>query len=427
MPTPLGTKIKDRIPYNCYVVDDSQIIRMSLIRVLRSESFNILGEFGNGLELIRRLKMLNEKPDFIFIDLDMPVKNGLDTIREVRPEHPDIKIVVVSMYNNEKLIQELSKLKVNGFILKPFERATIVQKLAQILNRTDLLDRTTTGYKASSISLNDLKIPTLPTVVFKVMAFDSDNPTGGSHELEQLINPDKAITANLMRIANSAYYGRAGSIATLKDAITLIGVKTVKNLVIHLSLKNSTKGLQGEVFNKYLKELPILTALVAFDISTPLGHKNIRDQLFLSGLLFKIGMSILALNFQDRYSKIIKLAETEKMDIYAEEKKEFNINSVEIGLQVFKLWNMPEMLRDSIGKQNFKADELHSVSDIVRVIRLADILSQQMVGITLPPNILELETKIFEFYKAPPELKEAFGEDYYDLIKEHPFFSMTMS
>lgn len=423
----LGLKIKDHSPYTCFVVDDSQVIRMSLVRILNSESFNVTGEFPNGMELLRRLRFSTTKPDLLFIDIDMPVKDGLETIKELRPIAPDLKILVVSMYNSEKLIQELVKLKINGFILKPFDRSQVIQKISQALGRTDLLDKTVTGYRSTSISLNDLKIPSLPTVMLKVLTFDTDNPNGGSAELERIINPDKAIMANIMRIANSAYYGRAGSITTLKDAITLIGVKTVKNLVIHISLKNTTRQLRGDLFNKYLKELPILTALLAFDIATPLGHKEIREQLFLSSLLFKIGMSILALNFLDRYSKVLSHAETQKVDLFAEERKEFNINSAEIGLQVFKLWNMPEMLREVISKQNFGLEELNSVSDMTRITRLADIFSQKLLKIEQTPANLELQDKILEYYKVDlEEIKEIFGEDYFDLIKEHPFFSMTM-
>ncbi|MBK9500529.1 MAG: HDOD domain-containing protein [Leptospiraceae bacterium] len=69
---------------------------------------------------------------------------------------------------------------------------------------------------AKTIRLSDLAIPPLPMVAIKVMSFDTDNPAGGSEELEKIISPDQAITTDIMKIANSSYYGRSGKINTLR-------------------------------------------------------------------------------------------------------------------------------------------------------------------------------------------------------------------
>ena len=119
---------------------------------------------------------------------------------------------------------------------------------------------------ANSIHLSDLTIPPLPMVAIKVMSFDADNPAGGSEELEKIISPDKAITTDIMKIANSAYFGRSGKIHTLREAITLLGMKTVVNLVILKSNKKISNALVGETYQKHLQELPVLTALVSFDL-----------------------------------------------------------------------------------------------------------------------------------------------------------------
>lgn len=396
--------------------------------MLTSEKFSVIAEMENGLEVIKKLKYSVEKPDLIFMDIDMPVKDGLETIKEVRPEYPNIKIVVVTMHNHEKLINELIKLKVEAFILKPFDRNQVVQKLAKVLGRQDLLDKVATGYtNTATLNLNEMKIPALPHVVMKVMTFDTSNPTGGSQELEQIISPDKSITTTLLRVANSAFYGRSGGVKTVKDAITLIGVKTVKNLVILQSVKNTQKLAPGEVFSKYLKELPILTALIAFDIATPFGLKTIRDEAFLSALLYKIGMTILAINFKDRYAKVINASEKQLKELILIEKNEFKISSVELGLKVFKAWNMPETMKSVIEKQGFSPHEIGEVTDLNRLTRVSEALAKKMIGIYLNPVEEKIVSEVIKHYGEEEEtISEIFGEDYYEMIQDHPFFEITM-
>ncbi|MCB1160153.1 MAG: HDOD domain-containing protein, partial [Leptospiraceae bacterium] len=214
---------------------------------------------------------------------------------------------------------------------------------------------------------------------------------------------------------------------TVKDAITLIGVKTVKNLVILQSVKNTQKLAPGEVFSKYLKELPILTALIAFDIATPFGLKTIRDEAFLSALLYKIGMTILAINFKDRYAKVINASEKQLKELILIEKNEFKISSVELGLKVFKAWNMPETMKSVIEKQGFSPHEIGEVTDLNRLTRVSEALAKKMIGIYLNPVEEKIVSEVIKHYGEEEEtISEIFGEDYYEMIQDHPFFEITM-
>jgi HD-like signal output (HDOD) protein len=320
------------------------------------------------------------------------------------------------------LIHSLLQLKIHGYLKKPFNRNTIIDKLGQVLGRAGVINAT--DATAKTIHFSDLTIPPLPAVAIKVMSFDTENPAGGSEELEKIISPDKAITTDIMKIANSAYYGRSGKVHTLRDAITLLGIKTVKNLVMLKSNKQFTKNLNGETYQKYLQELPVLTALISFDLTNPLGLKRIREEVFLAGLLHKIGMTIFALNFPTRYLELLELARTGVRDLLLVERENFKMDHVEAGAKVFKLWNMPTSLQQSIGQQTFQPNALDMMTDVVKITRLANILAYRMMGLAIPDYEVSIEQVLYESYRFSPELKESFGPDYYDMIKDHPFFEM---
>lgn len=276
-----------------------------------------------------------------------------------------------------------------------------------------------------NIQLSDIKIPTLPTVTVKVMLFDISNPNNGVPELEKLIQVDKGVTANLLKIANSALYGRSGSIKNLKNAITLMGVKTVKNLVVYQGTMKISAKLKGELYKTHLQYLPILTALIAFDLATPLGLKKLQQDLFLCGLLQKIGMTIFAVNYAEEYSEMIKSSEQGQKTLMQWEDEKFGIDYIELSLKVFERWNIPKMLEEVVAAQKYTLEQLTNSNDLSRLIRLSDILARRMLQLHISSELADIENAVFSFYQAPDEVIELFNEDYYEMIQDHPFFELV--
>lgn len=421
---PVGLNPTTFKPYSVMIAEDSSTDRNLLKRFLLSEKFEVKFETDNGSDLIYNVQASFNKPDVLFLDLNLPVKNGVEIIRELKPQFPLIKIIVISGTNDRVIIQELLNLKVQHFIKKPFNRSSLIEKLAMLLGRRDILNPKAAAAGSNSVNLNDILIPPLPAVALKVMTFDTNNPTGGSEELEKIISPDKGICSDIMKIANSAFYGRSGKVHSIKDAITLLGLKTVKNLVILQSSKQFTKNLKGELFNKYLQQLPVLIALIAFDLTGPLNLKKLRDEVFLSALLRKIGMTILAINFTHVYTELLRSFQDMRQLLHAE-RREFNTDYIEIGLKVFKKWGMPDSLIEVVANQNFAEADIPKLTDLDLISRLADLLAYPMVGIQVSEEELILEELILKVYKASPELKDAFGSGYFEMIKDHPFFEMV--
>lgn len=426
---PLGVNPKNMLQYTVLVVDDSKLDRAHLKRILSHKQFKLVGEFVDGIPVMDTLEKMAFVPDILFLDYDMPGMNGLEVLKKVRPVYPNMKIIMCTSHTEKELIHELIKLKISGFILKPFSEQKILDKVAPILGRKDLLPKEIVVVtKKIDVNLNEINIPSVPTVVMKVMTFDTDNPQGGSAELEKIISPDKAISANIIRIANSAYYGRSGKIQTLKDAITLLGMKMVRNLVFLQAKKTLNSSLKGETFKKFLQELPILTALIAFDMANPLKLKRQQgEQFFLSALLRKIGMTVLALTFTKKYLSILQIFELGEKGLFTVEKEGFNITSIQMGLIVFQTWKMPESFLDVIKNQDFKQEDVDKVNDVDRVTRLAEIFALKMLNINPKEGEEELANAILAKYEIEPEdFGEIFGEDYYEMIQDHPLYDMAV-
>jgi HD-like signal output (HDOD) protein len=272
----------------------------------------------------------------------------------------------------------------------------------------------------------ETRIPPLSMVAIQIMQYNPDSMEASSYGMEQIVSPDKGVSAEILRISNSAFYGRSGKIKTLRDAITLLGLKTVKNLVILLSTKSLSMNIKGELLSKYLQELPIVTALVAQELSQKLGHKALRDEIFVGGLLHKIGMTILAINYDGKYSRLLDLAKFDQVDFIEHEREQFKTDHVEIGRTVFNTWKLPQQLQDIISGHNFDAGRLSDTTDIVRLTAMASLVAREMLGLELYERDLARKSGLLQFYKCGEMIDQEFGEQRMALVKDHPFYKQVV-
>ena len=115
-----------------FMVDDHAIVREGLRRVLAdSPGMEVIGEASNGHEALDRLRTLH--PDVLLLDLSMPGRGGLDTLREVRERWPAVKVLVLSMHPEDQFAIRVLKEGARGYMTKesaPAELVRAIQKVA---------------------------------------------------------------------------------------------------------------------------------------------------------------------------------------------------------------------------------------------------------------------------------------------------------
>lgn len=108
---------KQKNGHKVMVVDDHKILRDGLRHMIdEMPDFELIGEASNGKECIDMLEA--NKPELIVMDINMPLMNGLDATRVIKQKYPEIKILVLSMLNDEQFYTSMIDLDVQGFVLK---------------------------------------------------------------------------------------------------------------------------------------------------------------------------------------------------------------------------------------------------------------------------------------------------------------------
>lgn len=119
--------------YNFIIVDDEEIIRKGTLKKIQKLNYPLtcIGEASNGLEALGLLNKL--KPDFIITDMDMPLMDGTQLLDNLIKNHPNLKVIVISGFENFSYAQKAIQAKALSYILKPFSRETIGTVLTQIM------------------------------------------------------------------------------------------------------------------------------------------------------------------------------------------------------------------------------------------------------------------------------------------------------
>jgi DNA-binding NarL/FixJ family response regulator len=118
---------------NVVVADDHKLFRKGLMALLSDFSFiNEIYEAENGIALLKLLKELEQLPDVILLDLKMPEMDGVEAHQEIRKFYPDIKVIILTMEDDEQYILHLIGEGVNGYLLKnadPEEMEIAIKKV----------------------------------------------------------------------------------------------------------------------------------------------------------------------------------------------------------------------------------------------------------------------------------------------------------
>lgn len=100
------------------IADDVDVMRKLLRSKLGKLDCEIVAEVGNGDEVIASIN--SERPEIVFLDINMPGKTGLQLLQEIKSEQPEIFVTIVSAYNTFDNIKKSMELGADGFIVKPF-------------------------------------------------------------------------------------------------------------------------------------------------------------------------------------------------------------------------------------------------------------------------------------------------------------------
>ncbi len=190
-------------------------------------------------------------------------------------------------------------------------------------------------------------LPTLP-VICKQMQALVGNPNSNMSQIATLISRDQAIAGRVIRLVNSAFYGLRNQVSSIQQAIVVLGLNTVKNLTMGISVIKIFETNKSSFFDHEQFWLhSFATAQMAKYLAKELKQSDPED-CFLAGLLHDIGFLVFDQFFHIEYVEAYKTMLLTRKSMLETEEVHFGINHAIVGSFVLKKWQLPPFLADVV-------------------------------------------------------------------------------
>ena len=244
----------------------------------------------------------------------------------------------------------------------------------------------------STVRMDD--VPSMPHIAAKVMRLVND-PDISAARLAAAISKDQSMTARLLQVANSPFYGRSKAVKTIQEAVVLIGYPAVKGLVISTSARHLVK--DPGLLEVLLWDQSVAAAFAAHEIAHVTGLIN-SDEAFTAGLLHTITRVVMAFFDRARYVRVMKECYNANYDIaeiLKAEQRVFGYSHPDLGSLIATKWRLSEDLRGAMQYYHLMtqealdaAEDRIASSNAVMVVSLASRFTYRLgIGIRLPLEI----------------------------------------
>lgn len=324
-------------------VDDEQNVLDGLRRMLRPLRNQYDIQFASGGRQALEL-MAGERFDVIISDMRMPGMDGAELLEKVQKQYPHtIRIMLTGQADENSILRTIGV--VHQFLAKPCDPERLKTILAQVGALQDIL---------SDGNLKDLisqigTLPSLPSTYARLQKAIA-SPEVEINEVGRIIERDIAMTAKVLQLVNSAFFGIYTKVDSPLKAVKLLGLDTIKVLVLGLEIFSQIK-IPKDIFPV---ELLWTRSLAVGKIAKAIAARESEDKdlisnAFLAGILHDIGKLVLISHLPARYRRVIDLARDKNITLPEAEQAVFGAWQGAVGAYLIGLWGFAQPIIEALG------------------------------------------------------------------------------
>lgn len=240
-----------------------------------------------------------------------------------------------------------------------------------------------------SIELVVRSLPTLPSAVTQIVK-EADRPDASPMRLEKFIQTDPALTAQVLRVVNSAYYGLSRQVSNIGQAIVILGIQQVRNLALSVGAIGSLTGRtpQGiQTAKRFWKHSAAVSGgLQALSSRTPMTSSE-ADAVKVAGLIHDLGRLCVMTSFGTLYDSVVACALEDEVPVETAELQILGLTHADVGRQIAEHWMLPSVLVELIGWHEgpFTATDSPSLMALNATDTLSKLLYFPDSGLEAPP------------------------------------------
>jgi HD-like signal output (HDOD) protein len=310
---------------------------------------------------------------------EVPVQGPGDGSEEVEANHFDPEIMrkaedhcqklFLHAGNEHPVLEEIFQLSLRHHCLNP------PQEFRSVVCRDEDLSPGATGVEPvdilSQLGHCNLVLPEIPSIVYELNEAIA-NPMSSSEHIAEVVNRSPSLTAVLLRIVNSSFYGLPSKVDKVSLAVTLIGTREISSLALGISILSMFKNIPRHIIDMYSFLRHSLACGITARILAAQMNLHQTEQLFVSGLLHDLGRLLLYIYFPKESVAVLNKAAASGQLLYVEEEAFLGCDHCDIGKFLTNQWKLPLLLENNVAYHHWPSRSPEPV--FASVIHLADIL-----------------------------------------------------
>ncbi len=356
--------------------------------------------------------MATRPVDIIVSDMMMPGMDGAQLLSEVVKRHPQTVRIVLSGHAARETVLRLVG-PAHQYLSKPCEPDELRRAIARALGMRELLG----NERLKELTTRIKNLPTL-TAMQNQLAEELRQDSPSVERVGGIISRDIGMTAKILQLVNSAFFGLAQPVTNPTDAAAYLGMNTIRSLALSVEIFSQYDQKNCHSFSlNVLSQHSWATGVMARHLAQLERQKiEMLEQCFLAGLVHDIGQLILAFGLGQEYSDVIATAKAKSIPVWQVEQEFFGATHADVGAYLLALWGLPDAIIEAVSKHHHPSDCAAPGFSATLAVHAADVFAHEFsaTDTEIPPPQLDsaylsklgFEAKISEWQSGCQEAVE---------------------
>ncbi len=287
----------------------------------------------------------SETVDVLVTGLQLPQMDGISLLKQVQGNYPDmVRIVLSGQANLESTLRTVPV--AHQYLSKPCK----AERLQEVVERTCSLRQLLNDHALQQVVGTIDSLPPLPRLYTQLTQALQDTNTD-VEDVAAIISQDTAMTAKILQLVNSAFFGTVTTISTVEQAVVRLGFNMLKNLVLCTEVfHEGDQSPTAEGF--YMEALQNHMLHTAFTAKKMIADRKTAEGAFMAGMLHDVGKLVLARKLPEQFTASIALAKNNHIAIHQAETELLGLSHAEIGGYLLGIWGLPHPIVEAVSNHH---------------------------------------------------------------------------
>lgn len=320
------------------------------------------------------LALIDESPvDVIVSDMRMPGMDGAELLNRIAESHPDTIRMILSGHSEKEAILRAIPVT-HQYISKPCDTKTLEYQLNRAICLRKRIHHKLVRQTVAQIN----RLPSLPDLYQRICDIANSEESSIKDAVDVILQ-DAAMSAKVLQLVNSSYFGIAREVSSIPQAISLLGMETLKSLVLSIGIfdNHNVIKLQDISLQKLMSHSVACGTLAKQIVHFETKDTKLSEQAFMAGLLHDLGLLLLAVEIPDLVENALEISRADMICLAEAELISEGFSHADVSGYLLGLWKLPMTVVEAV-TYHHSPEMLKSKDCIVaRAVYAANILVQE--------------------------------------------------